>query len=271
MKERIVRIDKNRELMEQIHIPDLEKELLRKEARKRSSYASNKIEGNPLDENQAFLAMNQGSRHHFSKPEKDMRNYKEALEYLDRQRGKKKPLPADLIVRVQSIVEKGEPDKTGLRQPMPPGVLFAVYDSKTGKADYIPPEASDIPVLLEELIRYVQTTKDHPLIAAGIVHYQLVTIHPFEDGNGRTARLISGYLLNYSGYAFQGIGSLEEVFLETLDEYYRSLQMGLPALYYQGRNDPPHPEIWLDFFLNSVEQYSANVLAMAQEAVSDHF
>ena len=115
---------------------------------------------------------------------------------------------------------------------MPAGVLFAVYDSLSGNADYIPPEYIDVPILLDELVDYLDHTDDHPLLIAAIAHYQLVTIHPFEDGNGRTARLISGYLLDYFGYGFQGIGSLEEYFAYDAEEYYNSLQMGLPALYY---------------------------------------
>ncbi len=83
---------------------------------------------------------------------------------------------------------------------MPPGTVFAVYDSLSGTPDYIPPEYSDIPALLDELVEYVNTTDDHPLIIAAVVHYQLVTIHPFEDGNGRTARLMSGYILDLYGY-----------------------------------------------------------------------
>ena len=83
---------------------------------------------------------------------------------------------------MQKLVEKGaSKEKIGLRGPMPPGVLFAVYDSKTGNPDYIPPEYCDIPGLLDELVEYVNTTDDHPLIIAAVVHYQLVTIHPFED------------------------------------------------------------------------------------------
>ena len=110
------------------------------------------------------------------------------------------------------------------------GVLFAVYDSKTGNPDYIPPEYCDIPGLLDELVEYVNTTDDHPLIIAAVVHYQLVTIHPFEDGNGRTARLLSGYIMDLNGYGFNGIGSLEEYFAYDIDEYYESIQMGLPCV-----------------------------------------
>ncbi|MDD6362529.1 MAG: Fic family protein [Lachnospiraceae bacterium] len=145
---------------------------------------------------------------------------------------------------MQKCVEKGaSKEKIGLRGPMPPGVLFAVYDSQTGKPDYIPPEYIDISGLLDELVEYVNTTDDHPLIVAAIVHYELVTIHPFEDGNGRTARLLSEYILDINGYGFNGIGSLEEYYAYDVSEYYEAIQMGLPALYYSGRNEPPHPEI----------------------------
>ena len=152
---------------------------------------------------------------------------------------------------------------------MPPGVLFAVYDSKTGNADYIPPEAKDIPELIDELVEYVNTTDDHPLIVAAIVHYQLVTIHPFEDGNGRTARLLSGYILDINGYGFNGIGSLEEYFAYDVDEYYNSIQMGLPALYYSGRDNPPHSEIWINYFLRMVLLYSNKVCDLQLSSNSD--
>ena len=153
---------------------------------------------------------------------------------------------------------------------MPPGVLFAVYDSKTGNPDYIPPEYSDIPSLLDELVTYVNTTDDHPLIIAAVVHYQLVTIHPFEDGNGRTARLLSGYIMDLNGYGFNGIGSLEEYFAYDVDQYYNSIQMGLPSLYYSGRDNPPHPEIWINYFLRMVKLYSDKVCDLQVSSTEDN-
>ena len=74
-----------------------------------------------------------------------------------------------------------------------------------------------------------------------------------EDGNGRTARLLSGYVLDVNGFGFNGIGSLEEYFAYDVNEYYEFIQMGLPALYYAGRNEPPHPEIWINYFLRMVQ------------------
>jgi len=168
------------------------------------------------------------------------------------------------------MVEKGaSKEKIGLRGSTPPGVLFAVYDTESGAPEYIPPEYSDIPALLDELVEYVNTTDDHPLIVAAVVHYQLVTIHPFEDGNGRTARLMSGYILDLNGYGFNGIGSLEEYFAYDPEEYYASLQMGLPALYYSGRENPPHPEIWVNYFLRMMELYSKKVCELSLSSTED--
>ena len=262
---RISIIDENRFAFRLIDMPPMLKNKLRKNSKKKRSYTSNKIEGNPLTEQQAYEAIDNNSHKHFLKPEQEVRNYFMALNLLEEKLKKKEKFSKDMIFEIQALVQKGaSKEKIGLRGPMPSGVLFAVYDSKTGIPEYIPPEYIDVPSLLDELIEYVNTTDDHPLIIAAIVHYQLVTIHPFEDGNGRTARLMSGYILDYYGYGFNGIGSLEEYFAYDLDEYYSSLQMGLPALYYSGRNNPPHSEIWVNYFLKMMELYSKKVYELSK-------
>lgn len=62
---------------------------------------------------------------------------------------------------------------------------------------------------------------------------------------------------------------MEEYFAYDQDEYYASLQMGLPPLYYSGRNDPPNPEIWINYFLRMVELYSAKVSGLAESSVNN--
>lgn len=264
---RIAAIDQNRFSANAVVLPAVTANRLRKNSKKKSSYASNRIEGNPLSEEQANNAIESDPHKHFLKPEQEVRNYFLALNHLEEKAKNAAPFSKELILDVQAMVEKGaSKEKIGLRGPMPPGMLFAVYDAATGNAEYIPPEYSEVPVLLDELVRYVNTTDDHPLIVAAVVHYQLVTIHPFEDGNGRTARLLSGYVMETTGYGFNGIGSLEEYFAYDSNEYYKSLQMGLPALYYSGRENPPHPEIWIHYFLRMVELYSDKVCELSQSA-----
>lgn len=261
----ITEIEKNRFQVSSVKLSKSIANKLRKNSKKKSSYASNKIEGNPLSEKQVDEVIDNDERKHFMKPEQEVRNYFLALNFLEKKIKKKEEFSKQLILDVQKLVEKGAAkEKIGLRGPMPPGVLFAVYDSQTGRPDYIPPEYCDIPKLLDELVEYVNTTDDHPLIVAAIVHYQLVTIHPFEDGNGRTARLLSGYIMDLNGYGFNGIGSLEEYFAYDIDEYYESIQMGLPALYYSGRDNPPHPEIWIHYFLRMVQLYSGKICELSE-------
>ena len=261
----ITEIDKNRYKLSTVKLTGTVVNKLRKNSKKKSSYASTKIEGNPLSQKQVDEVIENDERKHYLKPEQEVRNYFLALNYLEEKAKKKEKFSKKLILDVQKFVEKGaSKEKIGLRGQMPPGILFAVYDSQSGNPDYIPPEYVDIPELLEELVNYVNTTDDHPLIVAAVVHYQLVTVHPFEDGNGRTARLLSGYILDINGYGFNGIGSLEEYFAYDVEEYYDSIQMGLPALYYSGRDNPPHPEIWIKYFLRMVLLYSSKVCELSE-------
>lgn len=263
----ITEIERNRYRASSVKLSRSVANRLRKNSKKKSSYASAKIEGNPLSEKQADEVIERDERKHFLKPEQEIRNYFLALNYLEEKAARREGFSKKLILDVQEYVEKGAPaEKIGLRGPMPPGVLFAVYDSQSGNPDYIPPEYNDVPNLLDELVAYVNTTDDHPLLVAAVVHYQLVTIHPFEDGNGRTARLLSGYILDINGYGFYGIGSLEEYFAYDINEYYESIQMGLPALYYSGRNNPPHPEIWFHYFLRMVMLYSNKVCELSESS-----
>ena len=244
----VAEIEKNRFRVSNVKISRNVATKLRKNSKKKSSYASNKIEGNPLTEKQVDEVIDRDDRKHFLKPEREVRNYFLALNYLEEKAKKKENLSKKLILDVQKYVVKGaSKEKIGLRGPMPPGILFAVYDSQTGTPDYIPPESSEIPGLLNELIEYVDLVADF-------------------NGIGRTARLISGYILDINGYGFNGVGSLEEYFAYDVDEYYESLQMGLPTLYYSGRNEPPHPEIWINYFLRMVQLYSNKVCELSESS-----
>ena len=265
----VIEIEKNKSSLDLVQIPTNLSNRFRKNTRKRSSYASNRIEGNPLTYEQAEAAMESKSRH-FLKPEQEIRNYYLALELLEKKLENHVPLSMELLLEAQKQICDGEPkEKIGFRKAMPAGVLFAVWNEDNTPA-YIPPEHQEIKALIQELLDYVEHSTDHPLIKAAIIHYQLVTIHPFEDGNGRTARIVSGYYLSLCGYGFKNIGSFEEYISYDIEEYYASLQMGLPVLYYDGRNNPPHPEIWITYFLRIFRLYTSKVLAIALKETNDN-
>ena len=91
-----------------------------------------------------------------------------------------------------------------------------------------------------------------PLIA-GLAHYQFVTIHPFYDGNGRTARLLATYLLHVGGYGMNGFFSLEEHHARDLPGYYSALAVHPHHNYYEGRADADLTS-WVEYFVATLAE-----------------
>ena len=98
---RISAIDENRFSINEAKLPQATANRLRKNSKKKSSYASNRIEGNPLTEKQADEAIEKDEHRHFLRPEQEIRNYFMAMEYLERKCREKEPFSIDLILRVQ--------------------------------------------------------------------------------------------------------------------------------------------------------------------------
>ena len=88
-------------------------------------------------------------------------------------------------------------------------------------------------------------------LIAGLAHYQFVTIHPYYDGNGRTARLLTTFLLQRDGYGLNGLVSLEEEHARDLATYYGSLAVHPHHNYYEGRETADLTS-WLDYFLTAL-------------------
>ena len=104
---RISEIDEKRFSLSTIEMTPVIKNRLRKNSKKKSSYASNKIEGNPLTEKQANEAIDSDPHKHFLKPEQEVRNYFLALNFLEEKLKKKEAFSKEMILEVQAMVEKG--------------------------------------------------------------------------------------------------------------------------------------------------------------------
>ncbi len=81
----------------------------------------------------------------------------------------------------------------------------------------------EIPRLVEELVKFVNNLSEHPVVIASVAHFIFEKIHPFADGNGRTGRLLSAYLLHYHGYSLGGLVPLENYIRKHRSGYYQSL------------------------------------------------
>ena len=134
----------------------------------------------------------------------------------------------------------------------------------------MPPEAVDVPSLMADLLAWINDELDRgelpvPIIA-GIAHYQYATIHPYSDGNGRTARLLTSLILHRAGYGLKGFYSLEEYYARKLGDYYEALAVGDSHNYYEGRAESDITE-FIDYFCRGMAQSFATVRQRAGDAM----
>lgn len=265
----LLKIEKYKSSLEFLSLPTRSKQRIQFEAKIKQTYFSTSIEGNVLNIEQVKNVINNKTHQTRIKAEQEVLNYWEALSFLERSKKAKIKITKDFIFSLHNIIEakSSRITKIDFRQPTPLGVLFAVYDSVTKSPEYIPPEAKDINILIDELIIWINENQHLPsAIRAAIIHYAFVTIHPFEDGNGRSARALATYSLMLDDYDFKGFNSFEEYYSNNLNEYYQALQMDLSPLFYNGRNKPPHLEKWITYFCKIMALNAQNIYLSALEA-----
>lgn len=230
---------------------------LHKSAKVAQTHYSTQIEGNNLSFKQVETALYSGSKSandYQGHDEKEVKAYYAAINYMEKYLEINEPFSESFIQKIHTIIEnqkKTIPYRDGQN---------AIYDSSDGAMIYLPPEAKDVPSLMKDLVKWVKNNADIlPIpIIAGLFHYQFVTIHPYYDGNGRTARLVTSYLMRKYGYGLKGIYSLEEYYAKNLQDYYNALVTHPHHNYYYGRNNADITS-WLEYFIKGVSEAFANI------------
>lgn len=162
------------------------------------TYNSNAIEGNSLTLRETFLVLSEGITIK-GKPLKDhleATNHKEALDFLyDLVDHEKNITFSQHLIKSlhQLVMQNIEKEWAGCYRNAPVRITGTPHQ---------PPDAMDVPPQMNDLVRWVgdHQSKMHIVELAALVHHKFVYIHPFFDGNGRTARLIMNILLLQKGY-----------------------------------------------------------------------
>jgi Fic family protein len=187
-----------------------------------SAHASTSIEGNPIPLTDVRKIL-KNTPAHIRDTEKEIVNYNKALLYLNTLVLKPKPITNSIICTTQSIVVEGLMAKKNVGKYRTDPVV--VNNPQKKVIAYIPPNAEDVSALMNELMSYLEKefyTID-PLILAGIFHKQFVIIHPFMDGNGRTTRLVTKYLLARMGLNTFQLFSFENYYNQNVTKYFSSV------------------------------------------------
>ena len=227
---------------------------LRESAKLHSTHYSTFIEGNRLSEKdvQEVIKQNkyQAGR---ERDEKEVKGYFAALAKVEKYAQEPKPIEEKQIQTLHALVISNGQDKV---KPSPyRDGQNVIKDSLTGGIVYMPPEAKDVNRLMKSMINWINTsTNEVPCpIIAGIAHYQFATIHPYYDGNGRTARLLTTLILHLGGYDLKGLYSLEEYYAKNLSAYYEALTIGPSHNYYMGRAEADITK-WVEYFISGMAE-----------------
>lgn len=264
----LILIEKYKTALDYLYLPTRTKQKMMYDAKLKKTHFSTSIEGNVLSYTQVEQVVRNKSKNIKLSAEQEVQNYWDALTFLEECAKQKRKVDLELIFELHDIIErKGKIKRIEFREPTPPGVLFAVYDSVTRQPEYIPPESKDIIPLMKELINWYNEEKELPIVVkAAIINYAFVSIHPFMDGNGRTSRALATYVLMVNDYDFKGFNSFEEYYMSDLNGYHESLQMELPVLFYDGRENPPHLEIWIEYFVRIMALNAEKIYEQALDA-----
>jgi len=234
---------------------------LRRQALVKMSQSSTAIEGNLLNVNQVE-ALLMGKK--IDAPRRDIyevKNYLKTLKYIEKIVSEKTQITKKVILRIHRLVtDKTLPkEQSGYYRK---GKVFVVRRSLHAPDEiiYTAPQTDLVPKLMEDLIEWffvAGKANIHPIIKAGIAHRQIASIHPFADGNGRTARALATLILYQSGYDFRRFFALEDYYNRDRQRYYKGVNIG-----------PEYRQAdftkWLEYFVEGFKES----IAQAQEQIN---
>lgn len=155
---------------------------------------------------------------------RELLNYRRAFEFVSLYLDSGTPVTEGLILDIhRRLVEgvRGGSAKPGQYRT----VQNYVVNGATGHAVYTPPPARDVPALMVEMVEWLNDPGQvHPVLISGVAQFQLVHIHPFLDGNGRTSRLLSTLCLYRAGYDFKRLFTISEYYDRDRAAFYAAIQ-----------------------------------------------
>jgi len=175
---------------------------------------------------------------------RELLNYRDAFEFVSDYLNDSGPVTEGLIREIHRRLVAGVRGGSAA-----PGeyrrIQNYVVNSVTRQIIYTPPPPYDVPPLMAELVAWLNTVSDvHPVLVSGVAQFQLVHIHPFVDGNGRTSRLLSTLCLYRAGYDFKRLFSISEYYDRDRTGFYAALQ--------SVRDSDMDLTGWLDYFVEGL-------------------
>ncbi len=190
---------------------------------------------------------------------RELLNYRDAFALVSEYLESGDPITEGLIREIHKRLVEGV--RGGEGQPgQYRTVQNYIANSATRSIVYTPPPPGEVPPLMQELVSWLGSeATTHPVLVAGIAQFQLVHIHPFVDGNGRSSRLLSTLCLYRSGYDFKRLFTLSEYYDRDRAQFYRAIQ--------DVRERDMDLTGWLEFFVDGLATQLAEVKARGERVI----
>jgi Fic family protein len=192
--------------------------------------------------------------------EKELLNYKKAMDFVSKYLGKDDPAIEGVVRELHKILVKGvrggQADPGNYRK-----IQNYVVNSRTKEVIYTPPIPLDVPHLMREFVDWINKAEDvSPILVAGISQFQFVHIHPFIDGNGRTARLLSTLMLYKTGYDFKRLFTISEFYDKDRPAYYEAIQ--------SVRKNEMDMTSWLEYFVEGLRSQMKEIQEKGEQLIT---
>ena len=261
---RIAEIAEIKAAVERSRVLPLNEAQLKRQAILRMAHSSTSIEGNKLAQFEVGKVMEGKTVRAPQKDVLEVENYLNGLKLLDELVKTKQSLTMEEMFKMHKAIINGLVDKEKVGS-IRPGDVYVLDDLGGGKEmlRFKAPPSKDVPKLLEDLLEWLKKSKSdgiHPIVIASIFHLEFVSIHPFTDGNGRVARLLTQLLLDRMGWDFRKIIVLEDYYNQDRLAYYNAEHMDEGKEYTQGRDFTN----WLEYFATGFLVEARKVLEKIQ-------
>lgn len=261
----LIRIELAREKVNHLTLVPVVLSSLRETTKIKRTHYSTKIEGNLLSAEQIEKVIH--FKRHFpgrERDEREVKGYYTALTKVE-QSAEQSPVITETMIKTWHALVMNEGKNSAKPTPYRDGQNM-ICNSVTREIVYLPPQAKDVASLMKALVDWINDNTELPTaLIAGIAHYQFATIHPYFDGNGRTARLLTTFILNSRNYDLKGIYSLEEYYINHLNGYYNALNAGSTHNYYVGRETATITK-WVEYFIEGMASSCEQVIEQMTEA-----
>jgi Fic family protein len=222
---------------------------LRRQALIRMIHSSTSIEGNRLNKYEVEKVMAGENVNASERDIFEVKNYQKAILYVYNAVTDKKKITTKTIRDIHGLVTKNTlpEDKCGKYRKDRVYVVTRRGGSVV-KVKYTGPLAKDVPKLVKGLVDWLEKAKKEnicPVLVAGLVHSEIAAIHPFADGNGRTARILATLILYQRGYDFRKLFALEDYYNQDRPSYYKAIHLGKN---YAERVRADHTT-WIEYFV----------------------